>query len=105
MDGRQEQVAEDVVQRVGLEGTVKWFDPQKGYGFIVGPEDEDVFVHYSEIIANGFRMLREGTLVRYDAELSSKGWSARSVVCVEPPLALPTDLNPNPQFCPETEHR
>ena len=65
--------------RQGRTGKVKWFDPCKGFGFIVGPEAQDVFVHYTEIQAEGFRALRQGTTVMYDAEISDKGWFARNV--------------------------
>ncbi len=48
------------------EGTVKWFSPEKGYGFIEQPEGEDLFVHFSEIQVEGFRTLSEGQAVRFD---------------------------------------
>ena len=57
-------------------GTVKWFDRKKGYGFILGPEGEDVFVHYKQIEGDGFRALDDGTRVEYDAELRERGWCA-----------------------------
>jgi cold shock CspA family protein len=44
----------------GVEGEVKWFDPRKGFGFIVGPEGQDIFVHFSVIQGEGFRVLRDG---------------------------------------------
>jgi CspA family cold shock protein len=64
-------------------GTVKWFDHKKGFGFIVGPEGQDIFVHYSQIEGEGFRVLKDGSSVRYDAEQSAKGWHASRVVRVE----------------------
>ena len=63
----------------GLEGEVKWFDPRKGFGFIVGPEGQDIFVHYTVIQGEGFRVLRDGATVEYDAEKSDKGWRATRV--------------------------
>ena len=63
----------------GLEGEVKWFDPRKGFGFIVGPEGQDIFVHYTVIEGDGFRVLRDGATVEYDAEHSDKGWRATRV--------------------------
>ena len=66
---------------VGVEGEVKWFDSRKGFGFIVGPEGQDIFVHYSVIDGSGYRSLRDGTTVEYDAERSDKGWKAKRVVC------------------------
>lgn len=55
-------------------GTVKWFNNAKGYGFIV-PESggEDVFVHYSTIDGNGFKTLKEGQAVQYEASESPRG--------------------------------
>jgi CspA family cold shock protein len=42
---------------MAIDGKVKWFDPKKGYGFIIGPEGQDVFVHYSQIGGDGFKSL------------------------------------------------
>ncbi|MBY0312781.1 MAG: cold shock domain-containing protein [Phycisphaerales bacterium] len=63
-----------------ITGQVKWFDPKKGFGFIVGPEGQDIFVHYSKIQGDGFRVLKDGSSVVYDAELTDKGWHASKVV-------------------------
>lgn len=53
-----------------VEGTVKWFDNRKGYGFVLAPEDEtdtrDVFVHYTKIQMDGFKKLETGDTVTYD---------------------------------------
>lgn len=65
-----------------VEGQVKWFDPRKGFGFIVGPEEQDIFVHFTVIEGDGFRVLRDGSSVIYDAEKSEKGWRATRVVHV-----------------------
>jgi CspA family cold shock protein len=62
------------------QGLVKWFDPKKGYGFIVGPEGQDVFAHYTKIAGDGFRALTDGTMVDYDAELTDRGWHATRVL-------------------------
>ncbi|MEM0983398.1 MAG: cold shock domain-containing protein [Planctomycetota bacterium] len=61
-------------------GEVKWFDPRKGYGFIIGPDGQDIFAHYTVIGGDGFRVLRDGASVIYDAECSDKGWKATRVV-------------------------
>lgn len=62
-------------------GKVKWFNDQKGFGFISSePDGEDVFVHFSAVEMNGFRSLREGQEVTYEAEKSAKGWKATRVV-------------------------
>ena len=60
-------------------GNVKWFDRKKGYGFIVGPEGQDVFVHYTSIEADGFRSLRDGERVEYELKETDKGLQAASV--------------------------
>lgn len=65
-----------------IEGQVKWFDPRKGFGFIVGPEGQDIFVHFTVIEGDGFRVLRDGSSVVYDAEKSDKGWRSTRVVHV-----------------------
>ncbi|MCD6364318.1 MAG: cold-shock protein [Planctomycetes bacterium] len=66
-------------------GKVKWFDPKKGYGFIIGDEGQDVFVHYTSIEAEGFRALRDGEVVDYELTKGEKGDQARSVVRLTPP--------------------
>lgn len=63
-----------------IEGVVKWFDSRKGFGFIVGPEGQDIFVHYTCIEGDGFRALKDGSPVTYDALESDKGWRATRVV-------------------------
>ena len=74
-----------------VEGVVKWFDARKGYGFIVGPEGQDIFVHFSVIEQDqGFRTLRDGEKVIYSAQVGAKGWSAtyaRSLVRATAPTA------------------
>ena len=64
---------------MSTRGQVKWFDPKKGYGFIHGPEGQDVFVHYSQIQGDGFRSLKDGESVDYELVESDKGWQARTV--------------------------
>ena len=54
-------------------GTVKWFDPKKGFGFIIGPDGKDVFVHFSSIEGDGFRALKDGEKVEYDFIETPKG--------------------------------
>jgi cold shock protein len=60
-------------------GSVKWFDSKKGFGFIVGPEGQDVFVHFSNIEGDGFRCLKDGETVDYDLIQGAKGMSAQHV--------------------------
>ncbi|MBN8646217.1 MAG: cold shock domain-containing protein [Planctomycetes bacterium] len=71
-----------------VQGTVKWFDHKKGYGFIVGPEGQDVFVHYTQIDGEGFRVLKDASTVMYDAEKGPKGWHATRVARVEPEIKV-----------------
>lgn len=60
-------------------GKVKWFNAEKGYGFITSDEGKDIFVHYSSIQADGFRTLEEGQKVSYDAVDSDRGQQASNV--------------------------
>ncbi len=66
-----------------VQGTVKWFDPKKGYGFVIGPQGQDIFVHYTKIDGDGFRVLKDGSTVNYSAELTDRGWHATKVVRIE----------------------
>lgn len=60
-------------------GKVKWFDDQKGFGFISAEAGEDVFVHFSVVEGDGFKTLKEGQTVNYEAERSAKGLKATKV--------------------------
>ena len=64
-------------------GTVRWFDPVKGYGFIGGDDGNDVFVHQSNILMKGFRALEVGQRVSYQIESTEKGSKAINVVVME----------------------
>lgn len=61
------------------EGTVKWFNNKKGWGFIQKADGDDVFVHYSAIKGEGFKSLEEGDRVRFEIENASKGPAAVNV--------------------------
>jgi CspA family cold shock protein len=61
------------------QGKVKWFNSQKGYGFITTDEGEDVFVHYSAIAGSGFRTLDEGQRVAFEVTQGPKGLQAANV--------------------------
>ena len=60
-------------------GTVKWFNNEKGYGFISRESGPDVFVHYSAITGNGYRSLTEGQAVEFDVTPGRKGEEAQNV--------------------------
>ncbi len=62
-----------------MNGKVKWFDSSKGYGFIVSEEGKDVFVHFSQIIQDGYKTLEEGQEVTFDVEVGEKGQLAKNV--------------------------
>lgn len=63
-----------------MTGTVKWFNNQKGYGFISDSEGNDVFVHYSGLNMDGFKSLEEGQAVEFDVTEGNKGPQAVNVV-------------------------
>lgn len=63
-----------------MEGTVKWFNPDKGYGFITVDDGEDVFVHFSAIQSDGFKTLDEGQKVSFDIKSGDRGNQAANVV-------------------------
>ena len=66
-----------------LKGTVKWFNTEKGYGFIAGDDGRDAFVHWSSITGTGFRNLVEGQRVGFDTEDAEKGPQAMNVFVLE----------------------
>lgn len=69
-----------------MQGTVKWFDTKKGYGFITDSEGKDVFVHHSNIVMDGFRHLSEDDVVNY--ELGTGNDSRQQAVNVKPILTM-----------------
>ena len=71
------------------KGTVKWFNNQKGYGFITAEDGKDVFVHYSGLNMEGFKSLEEGAAVEFEIADGAKGPQAVNVVVVK---LLPNNL-------------
>jgi cold shock protein len=63
-----------------MKGTVKWFNDAKGYGFITQPGGDDVFVHFSAIVGEGFRTLSEGEEVEFDLQQTERGLQAAKVI-------------------------
>jgi cold shock CspA family protein len=80
------------------QGTVKWFNDSKGFGFIEVPDKEDVFVHYSAINSSGFRSLQEGQRVEFDIVKGPKFWKASDVSPIEraPNRPIPAPNAPVP---------
>jgi len=70
------QIQEEVKM---ANGTVKWFNEQKGFGFITADDGQDVFVHFSEIKSEGFKTLNEGEKVTFDITKGPKGPQASNV--------------------------
>jgi len=63
-----------------VQGTVKWFNESKGFGFITKDDGGDVFAHYSSIQGNGFKTLSEGDIVSFDVVDGEKGPKAENIV-------------------------
>lgn len=63
-------------------GTVKWFNATKGYGFITDEQGKDIFVHYTGIVADGFKTLMEGQNVSFDTQTGTKGPQAVNVTVI-----------------------
>lgn len=66
-----------------IQGTVKWFNGEKGFGFISREGGEDLFVHYSEIQSAGYRSLNEGEKVEFEITQGKKGMQASAVTVVK----------------------
>jgi CspA family cold shock protein len=82
------------------EGKVKWFNTRKGYGFISTDDGKDIFVHYSNIAAEGYKTLAEGDPVTFDVVDGEKGLRAENVIPQGAPASKPapkTDSAPAPK--------
>ena len=71
-----------------VRGRVKWFNNEKGYGFIEYPDKEDIFVHYSAINQNGYKTLMEGQCVEFTLLDTSKGYQATNVSVVNDEIIM-----------------
>ena len=69
-----------------VRGTVKWFNNEKGYGFIECGDLEDIFVHYSSILSEGYKTLVEGQYVEFELVRTDKGLQAKNVVEIKTTL-------------------
>lgn len=78
-----DMVNDEMVHGAVINGTVKWFNNAKGWGFIRQDTGPDVFVHYSQISGDGFRTLREGEVVKFELRAGPKGPLAEKVVRVD----------------------
>ena len=76
---REAQIAYSEVVAVKEQGTVKWFNASKGYGFIQRQSGEDVFVHFSAITMDGYKSLNEGQAVEFEVRKGPKGLQAENV--------------------------
>ena len=65
-----------------MTGKVKWFNNEKGYGFIEYKENEDIFVHYSQILQDGYKSLNQGDNVYFDLIETEKGFQAQNVQAI-----------------------
>lgn len=66
-----------------IKGTVKWFNSEKGFGFITGEDGKDVFVHYTQIQKEGYKTLEEGEPVSYEVTEGAKGPQAENVTSLK----------------------
>jgi len=77
--GVSETIESNVRRQIEVQGTVKWFNNSKGYGFIGREDGPDVFVHYSAIVGDGYRTLQEGDPVEFEIVQGPKGPQASNV--------------------------
>jgi len=66
-----------------MNGTVKWFNADKGYGFITGEDGKDVFAHFSQINSDGFKTLEEGQKVSFEVTHGQKGPQAENITVIK----------------------
>ena len=65
-----------------MNGTVKWFNAEKGFGFITGEDEKDVFAHFSQINSDGYKSLQEGQKVSFDVVKGPKGPQAENITII-----------------------
>ena len=69
-------------------GTVKWFNNEKGYGFIEQEGQDDIFIHYSNIEKEGYKTLKEGQIVEFDLVKTDKGNQAQNIKALKEPQTI-----------------
>lgn len=62
-----------------MRGTVKWFDPKRGFGFIISSKDEEIFIHYQSIDMQGYKTLKKGDCVEFEVLETPKGLQAKHI--------------------------
>ena len=86
-----------------MKGTVKWFNPSKGYGFIVGEDGTDYFAHFGEIQSEGFKTLKEGQSVTFEVADGEKGPAAKNIVASDMEEAVVEEVAENTTANEEAE--
>ena len=81
-EGSSKQLKQKRELQVKEQGTVKWFNAAKGFGFIQRQSGEDVFVHFSAIVADGYKSLNEGQAVEFEVTKGPKGLQAANVAAL-----------------------
>ena len=76
-----------------IQGTVKWWNDSKGYGFLTDPEGIDVFIHHSALVMEGFKTLHEGQKVKFNIEVRKHGPAAVNVYPLDDEIPLSKDEN------------
>lgn len=71
-----------------MKATVKWFNNAKGFGFIESEEYGDIFIHYSNIVSNGYKTLKQGQEVKFDVVQTDKGYQAKNIEIIKEPQTI-----------------
>lgn len=79
-------IVREIGREIFMRGKVKWFNNEKGYGFIEYNDHEDIFVHYSSILTEGYKTLVEGQYVDFELVRTDKGLQAKKVIEVKTAL-------------------
>lgn len=77
------ETKEIIILEKGLQGTVKWFGPARGIGFIIGPDKKEYFIHFRDINMTGYKTLTQGQKVVFDVKKVERGVAACNVTVIE----------------------